>query len=199
MSALLRLASLNNAEQIAAVYAPYCETPISFELMSPDAEEMRQRMSRVLQQYPWLVCEEAGKVIAYAYASAHRERAAYRWSVDVSVYIDQHHHRRGIGSALYTSLFKLLRLQGYINAYAGITLPNAGSVGLHEAMGFQPVGVYPQVGYKYGVWHDVGWYQLLLQPRTNKPAEPRGWREVCGTPEWTEALQAGSGLLCADR
>jgi L-amino acid N-acyltransferase YncA len=111
--------------------------------------------------------------------------------VDVSVYIHQHHHRRGIGRTLYTSLFELLRLQGYINAYAGVTLPNAGSVGLHLSMGFQPVGTYSQVGYKYGVWHDVAWYQLLLQPRPDKPREPRARMEVCNSSEWHEAMQAG--------
>ncbi len=197
MAALLRLANLNDAEQIAGVYAPYCNTPISFELTPPGADEMRQRQSRVLRQYPWLVCEESGKLLGYAYASTHRERAAYRWSVDVSVYIHEDHHRRGIGRALYSSLFKLLRLQRYVNAYAGITLPNAASVGLHESMGFQLVGVYSQVGYKYGVWHDVGWYQLLLQPRPAAPAEPRTWNELFGTPEWTAALQSGVDLLCA--
>jgi phosphinothricin acetyltransferase len=196
MSALLHLAGLNDAEQIASVYAPYCGTPISFELTPPSTDEMRRRLSRVLQQYPWLMCEEAGKVLGYAYASSHRERAAYRWSVDVSVYIHEDHHRHGIGRALYTSLFKVLRLQGYVNAYAGITLPNAASVGLHRNMGFQPVGVYSQVGYKYGVWHDVGWYQLLLQPRSAQPPEPRHWNELFGSPEWTEALQSGANFVC---
>ena len=186
---MLRMATLDDAEAVQAIYAPYCYTPISFEMEPPSVADMRQRMDRVLSQFPWLVCEDAGKLLGYAYASTHRERAAYRWSVDVSVYNDREHHRRGIGRALYTSLFALLRLQGYVNAYAGVTLPNAGSVGLHKAMGFQSVGLYSQVGYKYGAWHDVVWYHLLLQPRPAEPREPRGWREVSGTSEWKEALR----------
>lgn len=195
MSTVFRLATLNDAEQIQGIYAPYCSTPISFELEPPSVEEMQQRLNVVLKQYPWLVCEEAGRILGYAYANFHRERAAYRWSVDVSVYIDQDHHRRGIGRALYTSLFELLRLQGYINSYAGVTLPNPGSVGLHLAMGFEPVGTYSQVGFKYGAWHDVAWYQLLLQPRLERPAQPRGWRELCETREWKEAIRAGVEMV----
>ncbi len=195
MAAIIRLATMDDADQVAAIYAPYCYTPISFELEPPGAEEMRQRLSKVLAQNPWLVCEEAGKVLGYGYASPHRERPAYRWSVDTSVYIDQDHHRRGIGRALYTSLFELLRLQGHVNAYAGVTLPNPGSVGLHEAMGFKLVGVYSQVGYKCGAWYDVAWYQLLLQPRLQAPPAPRAMMEVLGTAEWQSAMNTGLATL----
>jgi phosphinothricin acetyltransferase len=191
----LRLATTDDADQVRDVYAPYCQTPISFELEPPSVDEMHRRMSAVLDQNAWLVCADVGMIVGYAYAAPHRERAAYRWSVDTSVYIHERHHRRGIGRALYTSLFQLLRHQGYVNAYAGVTLPNPGSVGLHEALGFTPVGVYTQVGYKYGAWHDVGWYQLLLQPRTLEPRPPRPLADVYGTSDWHSAIAAGVDAL----
>jgi L-amino acid N-acyltransferase YncA len=191
----LRLATPNDAEQVLAVYAPYCYTPISFELEPPDVEDVRQRMIKVLTQFPWLVCEEAGKVLGYSYAGAHNPRAAYCWSVDTSVYIHQDCHRRGIGRALYKALFQLLRLQGYINAYAGVTLPNPGSVGLHEAMGFKPVGVYTEVGYKCGKWYDVIWYELLLQPRPAQPPAPKALTAVWETDEARAAMREGLRML----
>ena len=138
---------------------------------------MRGRLAKVLEPYPWLVCEDGGEVLGYVYATQHRERAAYRWSVDTSVYVRQGRQRRGVGRALYTSLLAVLPLQGYVNAYAGATLPNPASVGLHEAMGFQPVGVYRQVGFKYGAWHDVAWFQRPLQPRRDRRPLPGGWRK----------------------
>jgi phosphinothricin acetyltransferase len=193
MPPLIRLATLADAEQVQAIYSPHCSTPTSFELAPPSVAEMRGRLAKVLEQYPWLVCEDRGEILGYAYAGPHRERAAYRWSVDTSAYVAR--LRCGIGRALYTSLFALLRLQGFINAYAGVTLPNPSSVCLHEAMGFQPVGVYRQVGYKCGAWHDVAWYQLLLQPRPLEPALPKALNEVRHSAEWDAALSAGVLLL----
>jgi phosphinothricin acetyltransferase len=148
------------------------DTVISFETEPPDAADMGRRIAAVGERFPWLVASDASGMLGYAYAGEHRSRAAYRWDVDVAVYLDPRAHRRGIGRALYRRLFALLRLQGYVNAYAGIALPNAASVGLHEAMGFVPVGVYKGVGYKQGAWHDVGWWGLLLQPAPPSPAEP---------------------------
>lgn len=191
----IRLATPDDAEQVLAIYSPYCQTPTSFELEPPSLDEMRQRLNKILARYPWLVCDRAGEIWGYAYACSHRERAAYGWSVDTSVYCQPQRQRAGVGRGLYTSLFGLLRLQGYVNAYAGVTLPNPGSVGLHQAMGFQPVGVYSQVGYKCGAWHDVGWYQLLLQPRPPGPAPPLPVSAVGTTPEWQAAMDAGLALL----
>ena len=187
----IRLAAPGDAGQVHAVYSPYCHTPISFELDPPSVEEMRGRLTKVLGQYPWLLWEEGEDVLGYAYATQHRERAAYRWSVDTAVYVRQGRQRRGVGRALYTSLLALLPLQGYVNAYAGVTLPNAASVGLHEAVGFQPVGVYRQVGFKCGAWHDVAWYQRPLQPRPGEPPAPTRLEEVRHTAPWGEALRAG--------
>ncbi len=195
MPPTIRLATPDDAEQVRDVYAPYCHTPISFETEPPGAEEMRGRLAKVLDHYPWLVCEGDGELLGYAYATRHRERAAYRWSVDTSVYVRQGLHRRGVGRALYASLLAMLPLQGFVNAYAGVTLPNPASVGLHTAMGFEPVGVYRQVGFKCGAWYDVAWYQRLLQPRPAEPPPLRGLEEVCATPAWREALERGTRLF----
>jgi phosphinothricin acetyltransferase len=195
MPPTIRLATPDDAEQVQAIYAPYCFTPISFEMEPPSVEEMRGRLTKVLSRYPWLICEEGGDALGYAYAAAHRERAAYRWSVDTSVYVRQGRQRRGVGRALYTSLFAAVVLQGYVNAYAGVMLPNAASVGLHEAMGFERVGVYREVGFKYGSWHDVAWYQRLLRERPSEPPPPLGLEEVRDTPAWAEAVAAGLRLL----
>ncbi len=195
MPPIIRLAKPDDAERVRAIYAPYCFTPISFELEPPSVEEMRGRLAKVFGQYPWLLCEDGGEVLSYVYATQHRERAAYRWSADTAVYVQQGRQRRGIGRALYTSLLAMLPLQGYVNAYAGVTLPNPASVGLHEAMGFQPVGVYRQVGFKSGVWHDVTWFQRLLQPRPDEPSPPKRLDEVRHTAEWGEALNGGLRLL----
>jgi len=195
MPPTIRLATLDDADQVQAIYAPYCHTPISFESEPPRVEEMRGRLAKVLGHYPWLLCEDGGEVVGYTYATQHRERAAYRWSVDTTVYVRQGRQRRGIGRALYTSLLAVLPLHGYLNAYAGVTLPNPASVGLHEAMGFQPVGVYRQVGFKCGTWYDVAWYQRQLQPRPVEPPPPRPLEEVRDTEAWVKALGSGLRLL----
>lgn len=195
MPATIRLATLDDAEQVQAIYAPYCYTLISFELEPPAVEEMRGRMAKVLGQYLWLLCEDGGEVLGYVYAAQHRERPAYRWSVDTTVYIREGRQRRGVGRALYTSLLAMLPLQGYVNAYAGVTLPNPASVGLHEAMGFQPVGVYRQVGFKCGAWHDVAWYQRPLQPRPEEPPSPSRLEDLQYTPAWMEAQNSGLVFL----
>jgi L-amino acid N-acyltransferase YncA len=195
MPPTIRLATRDDAEQVQAIYAPYCYTPISFETEPPSVEEMRGRLTKVLCQYPWLVCEDGGEVLGYTYAMQHRERAAYRWSVDTTVYVRQGQQRRGVGRALYTSLLAVLPLQGYVNAYAGVTLPNPASVGLHEAVGFQPVGVYRQVGFKCGSWHDVAWFQRPLQPRPAEPSPPTPLEEARHTAEWVEALSGGLRTL----
>jgi len=163
-----------DAGACARIYAPYVwETVISFEEAPPTPGEMADRMTRILQTHPWLVEDGDDSVIGYAYASPHRDRAAYRWAVDVTVYVDGDHHRRGVGRRLYLGLLERLRAQGLRTACAGITLPNDKSVGLHTAMGFVPVGVYRGVGWKLGAWRDVGWWQLDLGgERSGPPAEP---------------------------
>ena len=188
----IRLATEGDAEQIAAIYAPnVTDTIISFESVPPTADEMRRRIAATLERYPWLVCGRQGRLLGYAYAGAHRSRAAYRWSVDVSVYVHEGARRKGVGRALYASLLAALKLQGFYNAYAGATLPNPPSVGLHEALGFRPVGVYRGVGYKLGAWHDVAWWQLPLRERVAGPDAPADLPSVVGSAGWDAALASG--------
>jgi len=186
----IRMADTGDAAEIAAVYRPYVtDAATSFELEPTDAPEMARRIETELALAPWLVCEAPGGGLAgYAYASGHRARAAYQWSADVSIYVRAAHHRRGVGRALYGTLFSLLRLQGFCAAHAGITLPNASSVGLHEALGFRLVGVYPAVGWKLGAWHDVGWWQLPLRERVAPPGPRLSMAEARALPDWTAAL-----------
>jgi len=161
--------------RVAQIYAPYVrDTIISFEQEPPSAEAMADRMRAVLAWTPWLVAEdERGRVVGYAYASRHRERAGYRWSVDISVYVDPSAHRRGIGRTLYGALLPILRRQRFVNAYAGVGLPNEASVGIHESLGMKLIGVYERVGWKLGRWVDVAWYGMrLTEPPTDGSAPP---------------------------
>jgi L-amino acid N-acyltransferase YncA len=192
----IRLATARDADAIAEIYRPSVESaPTSFETEAPDGAEIGRRLEEVLKSHPWLVCELNGVVSGYAYATKHRARAAYQWSVDTAVYVDAASRRYGIGRALYTALFPMLTAQGYVNAYAGITLPNPGSVGLHEAVGFRALGVYRKVGFKRGAWHDVGWWELLLHPHPPSPALPATLDAVCGDPAWNDWLQRGVALV----
>ena len=169
----VRPATAHDAAGIAAVYAPWVTGSVaSFETDPPDAAEFRRRMSGE-PRLPWLVAERGSQVVGYAYASPHRARPAYRWAVDVSVYLAPDDRGRGTGRALYDVLLPLLCELVHVTAHAGITLPNPASVRLHEALGFAPVGVYRSVGHKHGAWHDVGWWQLRLADPPGTPAEPR--------------------------
>jgi L-amino acid N-acyltransferase YncA len=192
MTSHIRLATPADASALARIYHPaVAAAAISFEVDAPDPEEMANRVVATITRTPWLVCATADAVLGYAYASRHRDRAAYQWSVDVSVYVDDTFQRLGIGRSLYRSLFAVLTLQGFYRAYAGITLPNVASVGFHESMGFRRVGVYHAVGYKQGAWHDVAWYERQLQPTGNAPpATPRPLAELLNTSELDRALGA---------
>lgn len=158
----------------AAIYAPHVEGgAVSFEEVPPTGAEMAARIERTQATHPWLVAIDAERVAGFAYGCQHRTRAAYRWSADVSVYVDVGSRRTGIGRALYVELLARLRSQGFHVACAGITLPNEASVGLHESLGFEPVGVYRSIGWKAGAWRDVGWWQLqVAPPDEGPPAEP---------------------------
>jgi L-amino acid N-acyltransferase YncA len=162
-----------DAEACLAIYAPFVrDTAVSFEEVVPGIEEFRGRMRTSTTTHAWLVLEADGRVVGYAYGSAHRARAAYRWAAEVTVYIDPEHRGLGGGRQLYEQLFERLRDRGYRVLCAGVTLPNDSSVGLHTAMGFEPVGVYKRIGWKAGAWHDVEWLQLELAPPTaSAPAE----------------------------
>ncbi len=176
-----------DAAACAAIYAPSVEaTPISFEVVPPDAAEFARRIAKYSATHQFLVAEEGGgagepggkagepggDVIGYAYACRWAERAAYDWAVEVSVYVDGAHHGKGVGRALYTELFKRLAAQGFRVAVAGVTLPNPASVGLHESMGFEPIGSLRNIGFKQGRWHDVGYWQRPLAPLGEGDPEP---------------------------
>jgi L-amino acid N-acyltransferase YncA len=189
----LRLATAQDARAVLEIYGPIvADTVISFELDVPTEREMQGRIAEFSAFAPWLVCEEDGRVSGFAYASRHRARAAYAWCVDVSVYVRDGRRRSGVGRALYTSLFELLRLQGFHAAHAGVTLPNAASVALHESLGFRKVGIYEKVGFKRGAWHDVGWWQLPLRERTGTPAPTLAMEALQRHPGFPAALGGAS-------
>jgi L-amino acid N-acyltransferase YncA len=190
----IRLAGEADGEAVAAIYRPIVETTIiSFESVPPDGREMARRIVATLPRYPWLVGTIDAKVAGYAYAFQHHPRDGYRWSVNISVYVDAGFHRRGLGRGLYRSLFAILAAQGFVNAYAGIALPNPASIGLHESLGFAKVGVYTKPGYKFGTWHDVGWWQLSLQPHPASPGDPVDLDVLRRREDWTTLLARGEG------
>ena len=182
MSRSIRVATPNDAAALCGIYAPIvASTVISFELVVPTVDDMQQRIATTTRTHPWLICEQDSHIHGYAYASTHRVRAAYRWAADVSVYVANDARGSGVGRTLYTKLFDILRLQSFRTALAGITLPNAASVALHESMGFEPVGVYRNIGYKQGAWHDVGWWAKSLAACDGEPAEPMAFSALDAT------------------
>jgi L-amino acid N-acyltransferase YncA len=171
---LIRDAIAGDAGRCAAIYGPYvAETVISFEDEAPDAGEMARRIAAAAERHAWLVLEEAGEVVGYAYGGPHAARAAYRWACEVSVYLEMGRRRTGAGRALYEVLLSRLADRGYRTACAGMTLPNEASAGLHRALGFEPVGTYRRIGHKFGTWHDVAWVQRPLGDPSRPLAEPR--------------------------
>ncbi len=196
MSGLIRLAIPTDSAQVASIYAPYVmNTAISFETEPPGEDEMRRRIVATLEFLPWIVCADGDQVIGYAYADRFRTRAAYQWSASVSVYVDSRLHRTGVGRALYTSLFKALELQGLYNLFAGITLPNEASVGLHRSFGFEQIATEHAVGYKLGRWHDVGMWQLPLREPSSAPDSVTPVGNVVGSENWQSAISAGLPFL----
>lgn len=166
----LRLATPADAASLLEIYAPYIRnTSITFETEVPDEKAFAERIRHYLSFGPWLVAEVDGAVAGYAYASRYRERVAYQWSVECSVYIHDGYHRRGLASALYKALFAILQRQGFRNVYAVINLPNDRSVALHEQLGFRYFATYEQVGYKLGRWKNVGWWRLILNEFGEEP------------------------------
>ncbi len=166
-----------DADAVAAIYRPAVESSIaSFEEVPPDAVEMARRIRETLTHTPWLVAEtgaeDEGSVVGYAYARLHRERAGYRWSVDVSAYVRADWHGRRVGRTLYDALLPTLLKQGFVNVYAGVALPNPASVALHESIGMRRIGVYERVGFKFGAWHDVAWFGMRIADPAGPPADP---------------------------
>ena len=185
----LRLAEQQDAGAVATIYAPIVrDTFISFETEPPSPAVMAQRIESTQQRHPWLVATAGNEVLGYAYASEHRQRAAYRWSVDVTVYIAEGARGQGLGRRLYGGLISILRAQGFRGAFAGIALPNEASIGLHEAVGFRALGVYKEVGLKLGAWRDVGWWRLELSNDKAPPSEPIPIPQLRGRPDFAALL-----------
>ncbi len=170
----IRVATEGDAAACAAIYARYVtDTAITFEEEPPSVARMAGRMAAAADRHAWLVATDAERVVGYAYGAPFRSRPAYRWSCLSSVYLEWGRRRTGSGRALYTALLDLLADRGYRTAVAGITLPNEASVGLHEAMGFEPAGTYRRIGWKFDAWHDVAFLQRALGPAGEAPGELR--------------------------
>ena len=168
----IRPGRLSDAPGCASVYAPYVtDSCISFEYEAPSAQELAARMAAA---HAWIVAEEDGDVVGYAYASRHRERAAYDWAADVAIYLAATHHGRGLGRRLYEVLFARVADAGIRTLCAGVAQPNAASDALHRSLGFEEVGVYRRIGWKAGRWHDVRWWQLHLGDGSPPPARVGG-------------------------
>ena len=170
----VRDATTADAAACAVLYAPYVTgTVVTFETEPPTAEQMAERIAAAQRRHAWLVLEDDGAMVGYAYGGPYKERAAYRWSCEVSVYLEPGRRRTGGGRALYEALFARLAERGFRTAVAGMTLPNPASEGLHRALGFEKVGVYRRIGWKHGAWHDVAWVQRTLASTDDPPVEPR--------------------------
>jgi len=169
----IRLATKNDAAEILEIYSPYIlNTTISFETELPTVEQFQKRIEDCLQKYPWIVCVIEGRIAGYVYASKHREREAYQWTCECSVYIHDDFKGREMGKKLYELLFQILKLQQFRNVYAGITLPNDASIKLHEKCGFMKFAHYENIGFKFGNWHSVGWWKLQINEYDLPPPPP---------------------------
>lgn len=165
-----RMAVLEDAEKLLAVYAQYIDTPVTFECALPAKEEFVERIRTISREYPYLVWEEKGNIVGYAYAHRQMERQAYQWNAELSVYLDQSYTEQGIGKRLYRLLIEILKLQGIRTVYGGVTLPNPRSEGLHRSLGFRLLGMYRHTGYKCGKWHDVGWFEKTIADYDTSPS-----------------------------
>lgn len=192
----VRRATGDDAEAIRSIYAPIVrETAISFEEGPLPTNEIHRRIEDSDDRYLWLVCEYAGEVRGFAKAGPHKSREGYRWTVEVSVYVHEDNRHCGVGRGLYESLLEILTVQGYCIAVAAIALPNPASVGLHESLGFERVGVFREVGYKHGEWHDVGLWQRSLGTRPSEPDPPKALSEIEGSTDWETACSKGNAAI----
>ena len=176
---MIRVATKDDAAGMLGIYAPFIlNSGITQETEVPSVEDFQQRIISTLKERPWLVCEINKEIAGYAYAGKHRDRKGYQWCTEPSVYISEKHFGGGIANALYTALFDILKIQGYVNAYAVITLPNDRSIAFHKKFGFEYLTTYNKIGYKLGQWHDVGWMQYEVSPHKEDPADPIGFANI---------------------
>ena len=173
MIANIRFISESDYQGVLEVYAPYVlHTAVTFDYDVPSLEDFSLRLSGISQRYPVLVCELDGQVAAYCYGGVHRAKMAYQWSVESTIYISEAYQGKGLGHIMYTALFDILRIQGFINVYAGVSVPKAQSEHFHLKYGFKPVGIFEKIGYKFGKWHDLSWFEYRLAEHTDVPALP---------------------------
>jgi L-amino acid N-acyltransferase YncA len=192
----IRLINEADAQAVLTIYKYYVDhTIISFEYEAPTLEEYIQRISVNTEKYPWLVCLNNNKIIGFAYGSTHRYRTAYQWSPESTIYIAPDFHTKGIGKILYKTLFEILKLQGYYNVFAGVALPNQKSIGFHQAMGFEEIGIFKKVGYKHGNWHDTHWFQLSLNEYKPNPTTPQLFKDIVQTNEFTTIMNSANTQL----
>ncbi|MEL6725758.1 MAG: N-acetyltransferase family protein [Pseudomonadota bacterium] len=175
----IRRAQPSDAAFIADTYRPFVMgTSISFETTAPDASDIQTRMHAAGDSYPWLIAENDGMQLGYAYASQHRTRAAYATSVDTAIYLDDMARGQGVALALYSALFRVLSAQHFVMAFAGVTLPNPASEAFHRKAGFEQIAQYPNVGFKYGAWRDVVWFARALDDAVNPPSPILSLNEI---------------------
>jgi L-amino acid N-acyltransferase YncA len=173
MGGKLRVATRDDAAGMLEIYAPFIlDSGITQETEVPAVKDFQERIISNLAERPWLVCEIDNEIAGYAYAGKHRDRKGYQWCTEPSVYISEKYFGVGVANALYAALFDILRLQGYVNAYAVITLPNERSIAFHKKFGFEWLTTYKKIGYKLAKWHDVGWMQYEINPHKEDPPEP---------------------------
>ncbi len=169
---IMRLAKPEDAKEILGIYSYYVEnTCASFEKQTPSEEEFAERIRNISSMYPYVVYEVDGKIVGYAYAARYAVRAAYCYDVEVSVYVHESYHSKGVAKKLYDALFEILSEQGIYNVYSGVTVPNEKSHRFHEKYGFAYVGAFPDAGYKFGEWHDVEWFAMKTKPLDMKPGQ----------------------------
>ena len=195
MAVRLRAATESDLPAIRDIYEPFVEeTAITFAYDPPTVSDLAAKL-RTKTQYPWLVCELDGDVVGYAYAGPIRERDAYQWGVETSIYVDPDFQRRGVARGLYTALLDILERQGYVTAYAVVTTPNPASIAFHESFGFERVGRFERMGYKHGEWYDVEWWSRELRPHPDDPAEPLSVATAQTREWWSEALTRGVAFV----
>lgn len=192
----IRLATPADADGMLAVYAPYVEaTAITFEYVVPPAKEFAGRIGNVIPEYPWLVCLYGEEIVGYSYAHKHRERTAYQWSPESTIYIAKEFHGFGIARVLYETLFAILKLQGFINVYAGVLSTNENSNKFHRALGFEEIGLFHNIGFKLGEWHSNKWYELHLSEHSPVPVTPVAFYHIADSMEVAGMLDEANKKL----
>lgn len=166
---MIRLATINDSKSLLKIYSQYIDTAITFEFNLPTEEEFEKRIFDITKDYPYLVYEESGEILGYAYANRQRDREAYKWNAELSIYLDKSCTSKGLGKKLYCLLIEILKLQGIKTVYGAVTIPNKKSEGLHLGLGFKSLGVFHKTGYKNNKWHDVEWFEKQIMEYVLEP------------------------------